>query len=80
MATGVYAFKVYDEKIDELKKEVEIWKEREPGNVLEFTITDTVYIPEDCGPNAGREFAVGIYKGDEVLYRRICVIVGISIN
>lgn len=77
---NVYSLEVWDNKIEDLKEEIDIWKEREPENIDTFTMTEPVYIPESAERNGGRRLACAIFKGDDILYRRICVIVGIKIK
>lgn len=74
----VNSLELWDEDIDNVKKEAEYWKEREPEKIETFSFTETVIVPENCPCNAGRKFATAVFKGDQQLYRRILAICGIK--
>lgn len=76
----VFSVKLWDNTIESFKKEVAIWKEREPESIEEFYITQSIQIPDNANYNRGRKLAVGVIKADTVTYRRICTIVGIELN
>ena len=76
----VHSMTLWDENIDQIKKEFEIWKEREPESIETLSFSETVTIPEDSDCDAGRSMCVGIYKGDTQLFRRVMIICGVRVN
>ncbi len=74
----VHSGTLYDEHIENLKKEVEYWRD-ERGEDIEFYVTPTIHIPDHAkfGRDKDRDIATFVASCDAVLWRRICTIVGI---